>query len=107
MSLSVAELTLVEQRVTNGAKSTGVAYLLWLFLFLVSAHRFYLGRPVSAILQIVSYFILIGFVWALIDAFLIPGMVQQQKNELRSRMIAAMEAQNQAREVSVAGELPA
>lgn len=91
MALSVQELTLVEQRVTNGAKSTGVAFLLWLFLGLVSAHRFYLGRPASAILQILSYFILVGFVWLLIDGFLIPGMVQQQKDDLRQRIIANLE----------------
>ncbi|NWM24864.1 TM2 domain-containing protein, partial [Escherichia coli] len=68
MALSIAELTLVEQRVTNDAPSVVVAYLLWLFLWFVSAHRFYLGKPVSAILQILSYFVLIGFIWALIDA---------------------------------------
>ncbi|MCP4638116.1 MAG: TM2 domain-containing protein, partial [Methyloversatilis sp.] len=62
MALSIAELTLVEQRVTNDAPSVVVAYLLWLFLWFVSAHRFYLGKPVSAILQILSYFVLIGFI---------------------------------------------
>lgn len=91
-SLSVEELLLIEQRVTNGAKSTGAAYLLWFFLFFVSGHRFYLGRPGTALLQIASYFVLIGFVWWVIDAFLIPGMVQQQKYDLRQRMMAAMEA---------------
>ncbi len=77
---------LIEQRVTNEAKSTGAAYLLWLFLWFVSAHRFYLGRPGTAILQILSYFILIGFIWWLVDAFLIPGMIQSHKDEVRRRL---------------------
>ncbi len=87
MSLSIAELTLVEQRVTNDAPSIAVAYLFWLFLWFVSAHRFYLGRPVSAILQILSYFVAIGFVWVLIDLFLIPGMIREKKDEIRHEMM--------------------
>ncbi|NIJ63291.1 TM2 domain-containing membrane protein YozV [Sphingomonas leidyi] len=90
MALSIAELTLVEQRVTNDAPSVVVAYLLWLFLWFVSAHRFYLGRPVSAILQILSYFVLIGFIWVLIDALLIPGMIHTRQDEIRRDMMRAL-----------------
>ena len=61
MGLSTEQQMLIEQRVTNDGPSTVVAYLLWFFLFIVSGHRFYLGRPGSAILQILSYCILIGF----------------------------------------------
>ncbi|MEG3174798.1 TM2 domain-containing protein [Sphingomonas sp. RB3P16] len=86
MGLSTAGLTLIEQRVTNDGPSTGVAYLFWLFLWFVSAHRFYLGRPGTAILQILSYFFLIGFVWLLIDAFLIPGMIREKRNEIRQTL---------------------
>ncbi|HEX6740795.1 MAG TPA: TM2 domain-containing protein, partial [Sphingomicrobium sp.] len=83
MALSTAELTLIEQRGTNDGPSAGVAYLLWFFLGWISAHRFYLGRPGTAILQILSCFILIGFIWILIDAFLIPGMIRDKRNEIR------------------------
>jgi TM2 domain-containing membrane protein YozV len=86
MALSTAELSLIEQRVANDGPSTAVAYLFWFFLWFVSAHRFYLGRPGTAILQILSYFILIGFIWVLIDAFLIPGMIREQRNEIRQRI---------------------
>ena len=44
------------------------------------------GRPGTAILQICSYFILIGFVWLLIDVFLIPGMVRENQSALRQRL---------------------
>jgi TM2 domain-containing membrane protein YozV len=47
----------------------------------------YLGRPVSAILQIVSYFVLIGFLWLLIDGFLIPGMLRQKRDGLRQNLM--------------------
>lgn len=86
MGLDTSEMILIEQRVANESKSTGAAYLLWFFLWWVSAHRFYLGRPGTAILQILSYFVLIGFVWVLVDAFLIPGMIQKQKDATRLRM---------------------
>ena len=90
MPLSTAELSLIEQRVTNDGPSTGAAYLLWFFLWWISAHRFYLGRPGTAILQILSYFILVGFIWALIDAFLIPGMIRERRNEIRQQIALQM-----------------
>lgn len=90
MALTISELSLVEQRVANDGPSTGVAYLLWFFLGWISAHRFYLGRPATAILQILSYFILIGFIWLLIDAFLIPGMVRDEKNEIRNNVMTQL-----------------
>lgn len=92
MALTTAELSLIEQRVTNDGPSTGVAYLLWLFLWWVSAHRFYLGRPGTAILQILSYFVLIGFIWVLIDGFLIPGMIRNKKDEIRTRVMTQLSA---------------
>lgn len=91
-ALSTQQLMLVEQRVTNDGPSKGVAYLFWFFLWFVSAHRFYLGRPGSAILQILSYFILIGFVWLLIDAFLIPGMIRDKQDQIRQKFMVEIMA---------------
>ena len=96
MALTTSELMLIEQRVTNDGPSTGVAYLFWFFLWFVSAHRFYLGRPGTAILQILSYFILIGFFWVLIDAFLIPGMIRDKRNEIRQNIALQMGADHRA-----------
>lgn len=86
-TLSTEDLILIEQRVTNAKKSVGAAYLLWLLTWFVSGHRFYLGRPISAILQILSYFVLLGFVWLVIDAFLIPGMIRDSTDSERQRLI--------------------
>ena len=90
MALTTAELSLVEQRVINESPSTGAAYLLWFFLGWISGHRFYLNRPGTAILQIISYFLLVGFVWWIIDAFLIPGMIREKQNEVRQRVITQL-----------------
>jgi hypothetical protein len=86
--LDTAELILLEQRVAAEAPSLAVAYLFAFFLGLVSGHRFYLRRPGTAILQIVSYFVLVGFVWWFIDLFLIPGMVAQDRARIRQRELA-------------------
>ena len=86
MGLDTAQLSLIEQRIANDGPSTVVAYLFWLFLGIVSAHRFYLGKPVSAVLQIASYLILVGFVWLLIDGFLIPGMIREKKDQIRQKL---------------------
>ncbi len=86
MALSVQERILIEQRVTNESKSTTTAFLLWFFLWMASAHRFYLGRPATAILQILSYFVGVGFIWLIVDAFLIPGMVREHQEETRRRL---------------------
>lgn len=83
---TVEELQLIEQRVANEGPSILVAYLLYIFLWPVSAHRFYLGRPGTALLQIASYLILVGFIWLLIDAVLIPGMVRDRQDEVRRRV---------------------
>lgn len=77
---------LIESRVANERKSAGAAYFLWFFLGFLSAHRFYLGKPVTAILQIFSYFLIIGFVWWIVDFFLIPSIIEDKMDETRSRM---------------------
>ena len=88
MTLSTEERLLIETRVGNERKSTGAAYLLWIFTWFVSGHRFYLGRPGTAILQILSYFVIIGFIWWIVDAFLIPGMIKEDQDELRRKFEA-------------------
>lgn len=90
MAFTPAEITYVEHQVANDSPTTGLAYVLWLFGGLFSAHRFYVGKPGTAILQILSYFVLIGFAWLLIDAFLIPGMVEDKKNTVRSRLMTQL-----------------
>lgn len=109
MDLSTAEQT-IEQRVTNEVKTSGVAYILWLFLGGLGAHRFYIGRPGSglAILALMvlgvtltpspvgSLFLVIGVIWVIVDLFLIPGMIQAQNDEIRENLQRQLSISNQA-----------
>ncbi|TCT45081.1 TM2 domain-containing protein [Martelella mediterranea] len=98
MGLTTEEQILIEQRVTNEAKSTAATYLLWFFVGWAGAHRFYLGRNGSAIAMLLlnivgwmTFAFLIGIplvviwgIWWLVDLFLIPGMIDAQKNSVRN-----------------------
>ncbi|WP_091950306.1 TM2 domain-containing protein [Phyllobacterium sp. YR620] len=102
MTLSTNEQILIEQRISNDAKSMFAAYLLWFFLGGFGIHRFYLGRGGSGALMcfmciagIVTYLVVIGIfllifvgIWWLIDIFLIPGMISKQKGDIRARLTA-------------------
>jgi TM2 domain-containing membrane protein YozV len=56
-------------------KSKGVAYLLWFFLGIFSAHRFYLGKVGTGILYLLTGQ-LFGIGW-FIDLFILGGMVEK------------------------------
>lgn len=86
MPLDSSERMIIETRVASESPSPAVAFLLWLFVGFLSGHRFYLGRPGTAILQIISYFVVIGLLWWIIDAFLINGMIQKRRDEIRQRL---------------------
>lgn len=91
---------LIEQRVANDAKSPLVAYLLAIFLWGFGAHRIYLGRWASGLFMLALWALgwlltpvligwpLVGLVclWAAIDLFLIPGMIQDDKDDIRRRL---------------------
>lgn len=83
MTMTTDQRLFVESQVSSRRKSMGVAYALWFFLGLISMHRFYLEKPKTAILQIVLNCILVGLIWTLIDAFLIPGMIRDHENKVR------------------------
>ena len=63
-------------------KSTGVAYLLWLFLGWFGVHRFYTGNIKSGvamlILALTGVGLVVGVPWWIVDAFLVPGLVQDK-----------------------------
>jgi TM2 domain-containing membrane protein YozV len=86
-------------------KTMGTAYLLWFFLGGLSAHRFYLGFRVSAIIQMLltplGYAMLLSKspaglllvpaagLWILVDVFLIPGMVTKANERARELSYAS------------------
>ena len=100
MPLSTDQQILIEQRVTNDAKSPAVAYLLLIFLGGFAAHRFYLGKALSAVIILVLFWgglllsglfigiplLLVAGLWLFIDLFLIPGMIRADKEAIRARL---------------------
>jgi|TARA_R100000049_G_scaffold5245_1_gene14566 TM2 domain-containing membrane protein YozV len=76
-------------------KSVAAAYILWLFLGSFGAHRFYLGRTTSGLVQLsllllgwIPFFLgwfVLG-VWWLVDAFLIPGQAEQSNLKTLDRL---------------------
>lgn len=88
--LTDSQRMLIEQRITNDKPSTGVAYLLWFFLWPFGGHRFYLGRTGTAIAMLILSITFFGLVisgpWALIDLFLIPGIIREKVDTQRQRM---------------------
>lgn len=81
-------------------KSTTTAFLLWFFLGMFGAHRFYLDRSGSGAAQLlltigswllmivfIGFFTLIGVgLWVLVDAFMISDWVREYNNRLIARM---------------------
>lgn len=73
-----------------GTKDTGVAYLLWFFLGGVGGDRFYVGRTGEGVFMLGAWLLgwltvwfLVGYlfffavgVWALVNAFRIPGDIR-------------------------------
>ncbi|MEM9500737.1 MAG: TM2 domain-containing protein [Pseudomonadota bacterium] len=61
-------------------KSVGATYVLWLFLGMFGAHRFYAGSAKTGAMQLLLCISIIGWLvllpWLLADLFLIPGIVR-------------------------------
>lgn len=88
--LTTQDKILIEQRITNEKPSIAVAYILLIFLGVLGAHRFYLGRTGSGIAMLLISLTIIGLIataiWAFIDLFLIPSMVRETVEGLRQKL---------------------
>lgn len=62
-------------------KNTTVAYLLWIFLGMFGAHRFYVRHTGVAVAQLLLTLTVFGaavtFVWVIVDAFLLPDILRR------------------------------
>jgi TM2 domain-containing membrane protein YozV len=102
-SNQIARVVQAETYANSMRKETGVAYLLWFFLGQFGAHRFYLGKPGSAVamllillISIPLAFVFVGyfgfftvFVWWVVDAFLIPGWIRTHNDLARRKAYGA------------------
>jgi TM2 domain-containing membrane protein YozV len=82
---------LIEQRVTNEKPSAGAAYILCIFFGAFGIHRLYLGAKGSGIVMLILGITIVGllitWIWAFIDLFLIPGMIRKRIDETRQRLL--------------------
>lgn len=83
--LTERELLILRQETDIRKKSPVATWLLWLFLAEFGAHRFYLGRIGTAIAMLLTLGGL--FIWALVDAFLIPGMLRTNKHQVEVEIL--------------------
>jgi TM2 domain-containing membrane protein YozV len=74
-------------------KDTLVAYILWFFFGFLGIHRFYLNRPVSGIIWLLTGG-LCGLGWC-IDLCLIPMMVDEENAMLQPAFQTVVIQQNQ------------
>ncbi len=102
MAMTTQQQMLVEQRLANEKKSTGIAYLIWFFLGMLGVHRFYLGATgsgvaililtilgvLTAALGIGLILLVISGIWCLVDIFLIPGLADRANSTKRAAIQA-------------------
>jgi TM2 domain-containing membrane protein YozV len=98
-TLSERELALLESEMRARSKSTLVAFVLWLFLGMLGAHRFYLNRKgiafvVTFVVGLALTVIIVGFlvlfvegIFVLIDAFRLPRFVEQANAATEQQVI--------------------
>ena len=88
--LTERELLILRQEVNGRRKSVAAAWLLWLFLGVLGAHRFYMGRIGTCIAMLLT----IGglLFWVLVDIFLIPGMLRADQRKVQAEVLGEIAA---------------
>ena len=110
--LTGEELASVQMEVDSKKKSTGVLWVLWLFLAGVGGHHFYLGNTGRAIgfitlnfLGWLTFWFGLGFIfwgamgiWAIVDAFLMGGELNRYNEQLEANAIQQVKGMRQQAE---------
>lgn len=99
--LSTEEMLLVNSEVEKKKRSLVVAYLLWFFLGALGAHRFYFKKTGTGIAMLLMVVLTIGFgaiitgIWALVDAFLMPGWQQREVEAIERETIESLKTRSE------------
>ena len=88
--LTERELLILNEERESRSKSPLITWLLWFFLGAFGGHRYYLGNIVRAIFMTLT----IGGlgIWSLLDAFLIPGALRQDRHKVSQRILSEISA---------------
>jgi len=93
--LTERELLILNQEVDTRKKSVAAVWLLWVFLGWCGGHRFYMGKIGTGLAML---FTLGGIgIWALVDAFLIPGMLKTNKREVEKQVLLEIAAARESK----------
>lgn len=71
-------------------KQTVTTWLLWFFLGVFGAHRFYLGKIGTGIAMLFFGWLTLG-IWWIVDAFLITGWLKKNEQEVTSQLLIEIE----------------
>jgi TM2 domain-containing membrane protein YozV len=83
--LTTQELQILSSEMEKKKKSSGTAWLLWIFLGGIGGHRYYLGKTGTAILMTLTLGCL--GIWTFIDLFLLSGMIRKTNEEIERKII--------------------
>ncbi|MCX8045749.1 MAG: TM2 domain-containing protein [Anoxybacillus gonensis] len=83
--LTTQELQILTSEMEKRKKSSGTAWLLWIFLGGIGAHRYYLGKIGTGVLMTLT----IGClgIWTFIDLFLLSGMIRKTNEGIERTII--------------------
>lgn len=91
LQMDARELLLLDSEVKNQGKNIIVAYILWYFLGIFGAHRFYMRKTGSAIAQLILSITVIGLIvssiWWIVDAFILHTWVKEHNRSLENHLI--------------------
>src|ERR1035437_5911944 len=89
--LTEREILILRDEVEDRKKSVASTWILWFFLGIFGAHRFYLGRIGTGIGMLLTLGGL--WIWWIVDAFLMSGMLKTNRRKVEKDVldeIAAM-----------------
>lgn len=98
--LTTQDLQMIQLEMNKRQKSSTTAWLLWLFLGGIGGHRYYLGRTKTAV--IMTFTLGCFGIWALIDLFLLSGMIRETNEKIEADIISQIKTMNRAQENQVA-----
>ncbi|WP_209121441.1 TM2 domain-containing protein [Alkalihalobacillus sp. BA299] len=100
--LSSHQLQLLASEMDNRKKSSATTWILWFFLGGLGGHRYYLGKTGSAIAMTLTFGGL--GIWALIDIFLINGMINKKNSEIEYQIVNEIKIMGENKREVAAGQ---